>query len=503
MVAAWRLSNGVIFDTRSVVLSMGTLFYGTIPGMIAGAIAAAYRASQGGSGAVMGVSVIAMSVVVGAAWRRWRLIEQRDPSVLELYLFGLTVHVCMLLLTTTLPSPLATLRNIAVPVIVIYPLASVLLGLLMIDQRRRRRSVTTLQESEERYRSLFEDSPVAMWEEDESAVKTHLEALVAEGVGDVTAYLLARPEEYARCVALCRTLDANKAAIKLFEAGSREELIARNSDLYRRESDRGMYLFWAAMLAGQRSATFEEANVSLKGTEVHVLETCTVVPGHETTFDRVYIADIDIGERKAAEQEIRRQSEQLRRTLEGAVVAMSNVVEARDPYTAGHERRVAELAMAIGGELGMAGEELDALRLAGTIHDVGKIAVPAEILSKPGRLSIVEFELIKQHPESGHDILSAIDFGRPVAEMVLQHHERLDGSGYPRALTAADIPPEARILAVADVVEAMSSHRPYRPALGMDAALAEVREHAGVKYDSEVVAACVRLVEEQGFQFTP
>jgi PAS domain S-box-containing protein/putative nucleotidyltransferase with HDIG domain len=211
----------------------------------------------------------------------------------------------------------------------------------------------------------------------------------------------------------------------------------------------------------------------------------------------------DITERKRAEEDVRRQAEQLRRTVEGAVLAMSHVVETRDPYTAGHERRVAELATAIAEDMGMDGEELDALRHAGLIHDVGKIAVPAEILAKPGRLSEVEFNLIKQHPASGFDILAAIDFGRPVAEIVLQHHERLDGSGYPRGLSGADILPEARILAVADVVEAMSSHRPYRAALGMEAALAEIREHAGVKYDADVAAACVRLVEEQGFQFTP
>jgi HD-GYP domain-containing protein (c-di-GMP phosphodiesterase class II) len=151
----------------------------------------------------------------------------------------------------------------------------------------------------------------------------------------------------------------------------------------------------------------------------------------------------------------------------------------------------------------MAGAELDALRLAGTIHDIGKIAVPAEILSKPGRLSDLEFGIVQAHPTTGFDILADVDFGSPVAEMVLQHHERLDGSGYPRGLKGDDILPEARILAVADVVEAMSSHRPYRAALGMEAALGEVREHAGVKYDADVVVACLRLVEEQGFQFTP
>ncbi len=212
---------------------------------------------------------------------------------------------------------------------------------------------------------------------------------------------------------------------------------------------------------------------------------------------------IDVTEQVEAQQQVGHQAERLRRMLEGAVLAMSHMVESRDPYTAGHERRVAELATAIGEEMGMAGDDLDALRLAGTIHDIGKIAVPAEILAKPGRLSEIEFKLIQGHPTTGFDILADVDFGRPVAEMVLQHHERLDGSGYPRGLHGADMLFEARILAVADVVEAMSSHRPYRAALGMDVALAEVREHAGAKYDADVVAACARLIEEQGFQFTP
>jgi PAS domain S-box-containing protein/putative nucleotidyltransferase with HDIG domain len=210
----------------------------------------------------------------------------------------------------------------------------------------------------------------------------------------------------------------------------------------------------------------------------------------------------DITERKVAEEEILRQAEQLRRTVQGAVFAMSHVVEMRDPYTAGHERRVAELAVAMGAELGLAGDELEALRLAALIHDIGKIAVPAEILAKPGRLSEVEFNLIRQHPASGYDILEAIDFGRPVAEYVLQHHERLDGSGYPRGLAGSEVLPEARIIAVADVVEAMSSHRPYRAALGLDAGLDEVCAHAGERYDADVVAACVRLFREQGFSLT-
>jgi PAS domain S-box-containing protein/putative nucleotidyltransferase with HDIG domain len=212
---------------------------------------------------------------------------------------------------------------------------------------------------------------------------------------------------------------------------------------------------------------------------------------------------IDVTDQVHAQEEVRRQAEQLRRTVEGAVLAMSQIVETRDPYTAGHERRVAELATAIGRELGLGAAELDGLRLGSLIHDIGKIAVPAEILAKPGRLSPVEFNLIKQHAQAGYEILSVIDFGRPVATMVLQHHERLDGSGYPDGLTGDRLLLETRILSVADVVEAMSSHRPYRAALGADAALAEIREGAGVRYDPDVVAACERVMVAQGFRFTP
>ena len=212
---------------------------------------------------------------------------------------------------------------------------------------------------------------------------------------------------------------------------------------------------------------------------------------------------LDVTEQVEAQDEVLRQAEQLRRTVEGAVQAMSQVVETRDPYTAGHERRVAELATAIGREMGLAPDALEGLRLAALIHDIGKISVPAEILAKPGRLSEVEFNLIKQHAQAGYDILEAIDFGWPVAEMVLQHHERLDGSGYPHGLAGDELMPDALLLAVADVVEAMSSHRPYRPALGTGAAMAEIRDGMGTRYDAAVASACIRVIEEQGFQFTP
>ena len=209
----------------------------------------------------------------------------------------------------------------------------------------------------------------------------------------------------------------------------------------------------------------------------------------------------DINERKRAEEAGKAAAQQVARALDSTVVAMGALAEMRDPYTAGHERRVTQLALAIAAAIGVDEKQGDTLRLASSVHDIGKIGVPAEILSKPGRLTELEFEIVMRHPQVGHDILSGVDFGMPVAEVVLAHHERLDGSGYPRGLSDGEIPLEARILAVADVVEAMASHRPYRAALGLEAALDEILRGRGRLYDPDVVDACRSLFREGGFAF--
>jgi PAS domain S-box-containing protein len=211
---------------------------------------------------------------------------------------------------------------------------------------------------------------------------------------------------------------------------------------------------------------------------------------------------VDITERKRAEQEILAGAQRLRRALEETVAAMGTVVEMRDPYTAGHERRVTELAVAMARRLTLNEQLVKALRLASDVHDIGKIAVPAEILSKPGRLSPTEFEIIKTHPQVGYDILKSIEFEWPIALTVLAHHERLDGSGYPLGLSGSDINIESRVLAVADVVEAMASHRPYREARGIEAALAEVSRARGVLYDPDCVDACIAVIKEESFAFS-
>ncbi|MFU8790196.1 MAG: HD domain-containing phosphohydrolase [Methylobacter sp.] len=190
----------------------------------------------------------------------------------------------------------------------------------------------------------------------------------------------------------------------------------------------------------------------------------------------------------------------LRLSLVDSISAIASVVEMRDPYTAGHQRRVAQIAVAISKVLQLPDDRIEGVHLASVVHDVGKIKVPAEILSKPGRLTVNEFNLIKEHSQTGYDILKSIDYPWEIAEVVLQHHERLDGSGYPRGLKGNEILLEAQIIAVADVVESMMSHRPYRPGLGIDAALEEISQHRHDYFNADVVDACVSLFREQGFK---
>jgi len=673
---------------------------------------------------------------------------------------------------------------------------------------QRQRSEADLLASERRYQSLFEDSPVAMWEEDHSWVKRYVDELVAAGVEDIEAYLLAHPEEQALCLANTKVLSVNRAAVELYGAADEEELIERSDEIDLLLSPVNTRVFWVAMAAGKHAATFETSVKNLAGRDIVLRESCMAAPGHEDTFDRVYIADVDITERKRAEaslvhanrllrivshvnemivrqtsvdrllreacrifvdtggfamawvgfssakdkrvvpvaaagidldvlesfdvrydesphgsgpvgtairtgrpvvcndtmvdpmmepwwdhvrklggrssaavpirvgNEIRgvlsvhspepaslregeidllqeladdvgfalraledaavreqnevalrtsearyrrivetsiegialldaerrityaneeishltgyelaelqgmplesmlvpeagrrqlaryaagpagetrryevrarrkdgsarwalvsaqpivderrqvvgmfamvtdihdrkraeqraaRTLEQLRDSVDAAVRTLARTIEMRDPYTAGHQERVTELTLAIAERLGVPSRTLTSLRIAALIHDLGKIAVPAELLAKPGSLSPMEWELIRQHPATAFDILHDMKFPGPVAAIVRQHHERLDGSGYPYGLRGDEIRRESRILAVADVVEAMASHRPYRPALGVDFALEEIQSRRDVLYDAEAVDACVHLFRDGEFAFS-
>jgi len=237
-------------------------------------------------------------------------------------------------------------------------------------------------------------------------------------------------------------------------------------------------------MAGEEiPAIYETILVRKDGSNLNVELNACISQYKRQKADQVFVRDIS--ERK--------QAQSWRKMLEGSIEAIAMTLEMRDPYTAGHQQRVSRLACAIAVEMGLPQQQIDGLRIAGLIHDLGKVTIPAEILCKPSKLTETEFSIIKNHPQVAHDILKKIDFPWPVADIVLQHHESLDGSGYPQGLKEKDILLEARILTVADVVEAMASHRPYRPALGIDRALDEVKFGKATRFDAAVVDACLAI----------
>jgi len=241
--------------------------------------------------------------------------------------------------------------------------------------------------------------------------------------------------------------------------------------------------------------------ISRKGDETQIEYRIAPIVEENNKVVGSAVAITDITWRKKAEDELRDSWNKLKNAMDGTVQAMAFTIEQRDPYTAGHQRRVTKLALAIAVRLNFEKDRMDGLRMAGELHDIGKIYVPAEILSKPGKITEVEYNIIKTHPKVGYDILKTIEFPWPVHEFVLQHHERLDGSGYPEGLKEEAIHTEAKILAVADVIEAMSTHRPYRPALSLDSAINEIKKNRGTLYDPQIVDACIEALHSKDFSF--
>jgi PAS domain S-box-containing protein len=335
--------------------------------------------------------------------------------------------------------------------------------------RARKRAEKSLIESEERFRSLVESSSDWIWEINEQAIYTYCSPRVHELLGYSAEEIIGKTP---------------------FELMSPEE------------AARVKEKFNAIATARKPFRLLENANLHKEGREVFLETSGTPIIDGQGVFRGYRGIDRDITERMLAEQERRTSAARLEQTLLQTIEAVAATVDARDPYTAGHQRRVATLASAIAQEMGVPDEQIRGLYLAATIHDLGKIRLPAEILSKPGRLNPIEFEMIKTHSQTGYDIIKDVKFPWPIAQIVLQHHERMDGSGYPQGLIGEQIQTEARILAVADVVEAMSSHRPYRPGLGIDAALAEITRSKGTQYDPQVVDACVALFREHGYVLT-
>jgi PAS domain S-box-containing protein/putative nucleotidyltransferase with HDIG domain len=348
---------------------------------------------------------------------------------------------------------------------------------LMTSERKRRRVARAVFDSEVRYRLIAERAADAMWTVDMNMRPTYVSPSITGLLGYSVQEAMAKPMQEIF------TPDSFKLVTELLE----EELSIENRE------QKGL----------AKSRTLELELIRNDGSLVPVEVKYTFLRDVQARPVEVLAIARDISERKQEQEEAKRNTERLITAMEHAIQAMTIVVEMRDPHTAGHQQRATQLACAIAREIGLSKERIGGLRLAGLIHDIGKVRVPAEILMNPDGLSEPEFMMIKAHPRLGYDILRTIDFPWPVAQIVLQHHERMDGSGYPSGLSGEDIIMEARILAVADVVDAMASHRPYRPALGIGKALEEISQNKGVLYDSRAADACLTLFRDKKFRFEP
>lgn len=294
-------------------------------------------------------------------------------------------------------------------------------------------------------------------------------------------------------------LEVNQSLLDLFGYTRDEIGMLKAQSAYVNSNDRQKFLQEI-----ERKGSVRDYDLKLHkkdGTEMHCLISATI---HRTDGGGIlgYQGFIrDITEQKLQHYKLKVTLGRLRKSLGATIQAIAMTVEMRDPHTAGHQQRVADLARAIATNMGLSEKEIDGIRMAAVIHDLGKTSVPAEILSKPGRINEHEAGIIKSHPRVGYEILKDIEFPWPIAQIVLQHHERINGTGYPQGLSHQDILIEARIIGVADVIEAMASHRPYRAALGIDKALEEIWEKKGILYDPQVVEVAYKLFVEKRFKF--
>jgi PAS domain S-box-containing protein len=336
-----------------------------------------------------------------------------------------------------------------------------------IDITARKQMNEELRQSEEKYRTIIEDIQEGYFELDLTG-----------------NYTFANDAE-------CRNIGY-----------TREELIGMNNRQYQDET--------TVQKMNQRFRRLYETGEPIKVFDIEIIRKNGTKAFNEISASLIRDAEgkpigfrgisRDITDRKQVEEQLHQTLDSLRKAVATTIQVLGTASEARDPYTAGHQNRVADLARAIATEMGIPNNTIEGIRMAGSIHDIGKLSIPSEILVKPAKLTDIEFSLIKEHSHSGYEMLKDVESPWPLAEIVYQHHERMNGSGYPRNLKGDEILMESRILAVADVVEAMASHRPYRPTLGIKAALEEIEKNKGILYDDNVADACLRLFREKGYQ---
>lgn len=468
MATPVTLGTGVIFDGRSIVLCAAGVVGGPLVAGTAAAMAIAYRIFLGGPGAIVGVSVILESAALGVGFFYMRRNRVDPPRVGQLLVLGFLVHAVMIALFSQLPGGLTAplMRQIVAVSLTVYPLATAAVCRFLFEAEARAAMRVALAASEEQLALAIDASGIGLWDWKIDTSALAVNDRWAQLVGH-TAREFA-PLTYETWISFVHPDDLTEAERAMRRCFSGDtpyyacEVRMRHKD--------GHWV-WVAMRGRVTERDGADQPARVTGTS------------------------IDITERKAAEAALRDSNALKEQMVMDVSEAMGRIVEARDPYTQGHQQRVAKVARLIAERMGLPETDVEGIEMAGLLHDVGKLRVPAEILTKPGAISEAELALIKEHPAQGHDILGSITFPWPIADWVRQHHERMDGSGYPDGLSGDQIPMAARILAVADVLEAMASHRPYRPALGIDAAIAELRDNPE-KYDRAVVAACVALHDD-------
>ncbi len=364
------------------------------------------------------------------------------------------------------------------------------------------RSKRALEISEKRYKSLFENAPIALLEEDFSSVKEYLYRLRGLNLeaNELEKYLDNHPDEVIDCLKKIKIVDVNNACLGLYRAKSKDELLGNLESIIREESIEIGKKLILSLYRGELSIEGENVNYTLDGKPLIVYTKTFIPAGYENTLKRAIVSVVDITEQRNLEVSLRNSRQEIKTALEDTIKVLSKTVEIKDPYIAGHQLRVSRLASEIARRMNMKYEDIELIEKASLLHDLGKIAIPGEVLNKPGKLTDTEFELVKLHPLTGYKILSEIKYLSKVAEIILQHHERLNGSGYPKGLKDGEISLPVRIIGVADVAEAMLSHRPYRPSYSLEDVIKELERGKGILYDTDVVNICVEILKG-GFSF--
>lgn len=499
MSVAVTVAPGVIFDTRAAILANCALFLGPIGALVSGALAAAYRLWLGGAGAPVGVLNVVIGIGGGLILRAVLRGDLERLRNLHLILMGLGVAVVAVASFALLPIPFegVVLKQLAPVYIAATVGGALLLGWLMQRLRTVQRIEAILADKDHRFRLLFEQSTVAILEEDLTETAAVIERWTDGGKRDLASVLDADPAKLKQLADTVRITRANPAALHLFGASSLGKLTELMAEPWAPEN---MAAWRRAVINWSRGADFFQGRLRFLRVdgESFPATISLPLPSRDGSCAGVPVTITDLTELDRKDAEVRRTTQALASAAFNTVGAVAKTIEKRDPYTAGHQARVAELAVAIAERMNWSVERIEGLRLGAMVHDIGKVSIPAEILSRPGRLTPEEMAIMRTHAAAGADILGQVQSPWPLREMVEQHHERLDGSGYPHGLAGDRILPEARILAVADVVESMTAHRPYRPALGADAALDELRRGRGTLYDPAVVDACLAALPGLG-----